>query len=473
MRAELPDLPAPRALRERRGAGVVRRTLAVAIAVILAGAAASSVAVAQSETPAEQAAREIQEARDRANEAADEYFKAESTLQVLEDELIALERQETILQAEVDSLRSEVEAVALSRYVSSGTAGIPLLTDVTDPQDQVQAKVYVDVLTNTGADVIDQFDAAERALRDTQDDVADRRRQVEDQRAQHAALRDAANEEVVRLRAIEEERLQDEAVQKALDAQLQKERARLEEIARLEAEAAARAQPNPGIVIPETTVPPSSTVPTDADAAASQVAGDEPAGDDADDADGAAGSSNDAPADTTPATTEPPVSTLPENSGGSGGTSGGRTGGGGAGSNPGGISTGAGYIDNIVCPMPGSAYGDTWGAPRSGGRRHQGVDMIAPRGVPIFAVTSGYATFKFNRLGGNAVSLVGDNGNRYYYAHLDRYEGVSRRVAQGELIGYNGDTGNAIYSTPHLHFQVHPGGGQAVNPTPTVRAAGC
>ncbi|MFN3257583.1 MAG: peptidoglycan DD-metalloendopeptidase family protein [Ilumatobacter sp.] len=427
--------------------------------------------MAQSETPAEQAAREIQEARDRANDAADEYFKAESTLQVLEDELIALERQETILQAEVDSLRSEVEAVALARYVSSGTAGIPLLTNVTDPQDQIQAKVYVDVLTNTGADVIDQFDAAESALRDTQDDVAERRRQVEDQRAQHAALRDAANEEVVRLRAIEEERLQDEAVQKALDAQLQKERARLEEVARLEAEAAARAQPNPGIVVPETTVPPSTTAPADGDAVATQAVGDEPAGDASDAS--ADGESSDAPADTTPATTEPPVSTLPENSGGSGGTSGGRTGGGGGGSNPGGISTGAGYIDNIVCPMPGSAYGDTWGAPRSGGRRHQGVDMIAPRGVPIFAVTSGFATFKFNRLGGNAVSLVGDNGNRYYYAHLDRYEGASRRVAQGELIGYNGDTGNAIYSTPHLHFQVHPGGGQAVNPTPTVRAAGC
>ena len=99
--------------------------------------------------------------------------------------------------------------------------------------------------------------------------------------------------------------------------------------------------------------------------------------------------------------------------------------------------------------------------------------MIAPRGIPIYAVASGVVTFKSNRLGGNAVSLVGDNGNRYYYGHLDSYAGVSRRVFQGEVIGFNGDTGNAKFSTPHLHFEIHPGGGLAVNPYPTVRAAGC
>ena len=161
------------------------------------------------------------------------------------------------------------------------------------------------------------------------------------------------------------------------------------------------------------------------------------------------------------------------NEGASGGTSGGRTGTGGSGSNPRPVDTGAGYLDAIICPMPGSAYGDTWGAPRSGGRKHEGVDMIAPRGVPIYAVTSGFVTFKVNEFGGNAVSLVGDNGTRYYYGHLNSYEGLSRLVLQGEIIGYNGDTGNAKFSTPHLHFEIHPGGGLAVNPYPSVRAAGC
>ena len=98
--------------------------------------------------------------------------------------------------------------------------------------------------------------------------------------------------------------------------------------------------------------------------------------------------------------------------------------------------------------------------------------MLGARGTPLVAVVSGYATFKQNHLGGNAVWIAGNDGNKYYYAHLDSYEGESRSVSQGEVIGYLGDTGNA-QGTPHLHFEVHPGGGGAVNPTPTVRAAGC
>ena len=98
--------------------------------------------------------------------------------------------------------------------------------------------------------------------------------------------------------------------------------------------------------------------------------------------------------------------------------------------------------------------------------------MLAPTGTNLFAVVGGSVRFSSNSLGGNAVWLTGNNGSSYYYAHLDRYEGDSRGVAQGELIGYVGDTGNAR-GTPHLHFEVHPGGGPAVNPTPSVRAAGC
>jgi murein DD-endopeptidase MepM/ murein hydrolase activator NlpD len=123
----------------------------------------------------------------------------------------------------------------------------------------------------------------------------------------------------------------------------------------------------------------------------------------------------------------------------------------------------------MVCPVNGAvAFSDTFGAPRSGGRRHQGVDMMAPSGTPLVAVVSGSVNFKQTNLGGNSVWLSGNDGNRYFYAHLSAFEGSSRGVSQGEVIGYVGTTGNAY--TPHLHFEVHPGGGVAVNPTAYVRA---
>ena len=443
----------------------MRLVTAMLLVIGTASAVVPGAVSAQDESPADKAAREIQEARDQANAAADAYFQAESDLEQLEDDLAGLVIEEAQLQVAVDDLHSQVEVVALSRYIASGTEGIPLLTGVSEPQDQIQADVFAEVLTNTGADALDQYEAAEEALGDKQDQVADRQDDVEAQRERFADLEEAALGEVERLREIETERLKDEAVQKALEARIAAERAELEERARLDAEAAARAQPNPGLVVPPSTEPPPETttttidpnVPVPTDASGDPVPVTQPA----------------PPPSTEPPVTNPPETTIPANSGGSGGTSGGRTGGGGGGNGPGAINTGGTYVDQIVCPMPGSAYGDTWGAARSGGRRHEGVDMIAPRGLPIYAVIGGVVTFKSNRLGGNAVSLVGDNGNRYYYAHLDSYVGGSRRVFQGEVIGYNGDSGNAKFSTPHLHFQVHPGGGQAVNPYPTVRAAGC
>lgn len=435
--------------RHRRGSA--RPLTIVLIALACVGATIPTLAAAQSESPAERAAREIQEARDQANAAADAYFAAESELELLIEELDQLERKAELLEHEVAALRREVESIAVTRYVTSGTTGIPLLTEVTDPQDQIQAETYVDIVTNTSADIIDQFDAAEIALRNARLGVVRQRRDVEAQREEHARFRDEANDEVVRLRAIEEERLQDEAVQQALAAQLAKERARLEEEARLAAEEAVRAQPNPGFVVPPPTIRPNGEGGNGIDPAAEL-----------------------GPTTTPPPITLPPASTLPENSGSSGGSSGGRTGVGGAGSSPSGVYVGDGYLDNISCPIEGSAYGDTWGAPRSGGRRHEGVDMIAPRGVAILAVVNGVVTFKPNKLGGLAASLVGDNGNRYYYGHMDSYQGSSpRRVQAGEVIAYNGDTGNAVFSTPHLHFEIHPGGGRAVNPYPSVRAAGC
>ena len=69
--------------------------------------------------------------------------------------------------------------------------------------------------------------------------------------------------------------------------------------------------------------------------------------------------------------------------------------------------------------------------------------MLAPTGTQLQAVVSGFVEQHANALGGITLSLLGDNGNRYYYAHLSAYEGVGGRVEQGAVIGYVGDTGNA------------------------------
>ena len=95
--------------------------------------------------------------------------------------------------------------------------------------------------------------------------------------------------------------------------------------------------------------------------------------------------------------------------------------------------------------------------------------MIGQRGTPLLAVVDGVAQKSTNTLGGNTIWFVGDDGNSYYYAHLDAWAKLGR-VNKGDVIGILGDTGNAKESTPHLHFEIHPGHGDAVDPYPTVRA---
>ena len=126
-------------------------------------------------------------------------------------------------------------------------------------------------------------------------------------------------------------------------------------------------------------------------------------------------------------------------------------------------------VGGLVCPVAGpNAFGDSWGDPRLGGRHHEGVDMMSPQGTPLVAVIAGTATMKTNALGGNTVGLKGSDGNYYYYAHLSAWEGPSRTVNQGDVIGYVGHTGDTTAN--HLHFGIYAGGGPAINPYLIVRS---
>jgi murein DD-endopeptidase MepM/ murein hydrolase activator NlpD len=128
-----------------------------------------------------------------------------------------------------------------------------------------------------------------------------------------------------------------------------------------------------------------------------------------------------------------------------------------------------------VFPSQGRcSFSDSWHAPRPGNRLHIGVDIVGPKGLALYAVVDGTITKMYgadSSLSGNALRLTGADQTYFFYAHLDSFAPgitVGSTVRAGQIIGYMGSTGNSGVS--HLHFEVHPGGGDAINPYPVVKA---
>jgi murein DD-endopeptidase MepM/ murein hydrolase activator NlpD len=331
-------------------------------------------------------------------------------MQVRED-LQTLAAEIAVKERELETLRANAAVVVTETYMGAGNDGIEMLFDSSQFVDIPLRALYLDLVSDRDAEVLARLEAVEASYFDQQErlDVS-----VERQEQLVGQLSEIADEILSELEAAETEY---RSIVAAWERQ-EEERRRREAEERRRQEEAARAA-----------------------AAAAATTTTSPAA--------SSGSSTDtveAPTDTTTTTAPPPPPAPPP------------------------VVT-----DGRTCPVNGAvAFSDSWGAARSGGRRHKGVDMIAARGTPIVAVESGTVSrLSTGSLGGNAVYMTGNSGDRFYYAHLDSFAdgvGGGLQVSVGDLLGYNGSSGNASYSVPHLHFQHAPAGGDWVNPYPLAAA---
>jgi peptidoglycan LD-endopeptidase LytH len=347
----------------------------------------------------------------------------------LVDEIAALEADIAATQQQVDELQARADDRAVTAYVSGTISGVAAL-DVDSIMDSARRTTLLGNLAANDENVLD-------ALTVANDDREAQERALQSLEAEQMEIAERLEQEVAEaLAKLAEAQALEAEIAVKYEAELAAyraavEQARREQEARRAAEAAAR----------QAEVDRQRRAQRDAER--QRLAEEEAA--------------RNATSTTTLPPTGPDGSTLPPSTAAPGST--------------GGVNTEGAWLPTTAwsCPQPGAAFFDSWGAPRSGGRRHQGVDLMVPEGNDVIAVVDGSVNHQNGGLAGVGVWLHGDDGNTYFYAHLLEGSVKDGRVQRGSALGKSSDSGNAR-GVPHTHFEIHPGGGRAVNPYPAVRA---
>jgi peptidoglycan LD-endopeptidase LytH len=388
-------------------------------AMLVVGTSATS--SAQSLAEARQERAEVQQ---RLDAATRELGEVERRVAELEAERDRLEAEASALEAGVATLQEGMQDQVVALF-KRGSVRDPLTVFLTsdDPNEALLRAQTLERVIVADLGEVEALGVDRRQLAAVRERLETQRGQVDQALADQEQVRTTLQQDLQRAAELEEQLEAEE--RRRREEQARREAAERERAAREAREAEARAAEQR-----RTTASPSSS----ADAGSSS-----------------SGSSS-------------------SGSSSSGSSGSGSSGSGSSGSSGGGSTSVS--SSGMACPVgQPRSFSDTWGAPRSGGRAHRGTDILAPYGIPVYAIVGG--TWAIQSPGPSAglwAILRGDDGNQYWYMHLQSHTvGNGARVSAGQQVGTNGDTGNAR-GTPHVHFELHPGGGSAINPYPTLRS---
>ncbi len=383
--------------------------------------------------------------QDDADAAATKLADLDEQAGELAGQVAATQQDVDATNARYTQMESDLAAIALNKYVGAiPQSNLPFSGSI---MDDLQTGELSQFALGGGEVDLGELGAVQRDLDREQRKLSSLQARNDTARTQLADTQAALDGKIATLTALED-KLRDAEVQRAYEAKLAAKRQReADAAAAADAKAAAALAATPTTAAVARGEAAAQPTPTNAPATVARAAAAPTAGADAPATTAkpsATAPPTAKPVDPTPATDPPDAPAAP-------------------------ATTDAPVISSdLVCPVAGPhAFGDTWGASRSGGRHHEGTDIISPFGTPIVAMDDGNAKMKTTSLGGNSIGLTADDGTYYFYAHLSSWEGPSRHVSKGEVIGYVGHTGDT--SVNHLHIEIHPGGGGAVNPYPTIR----